>query len=126
MDEACALCGVQLGDGLRRLSAGLPLARYTRPQAAWVDELHSALRQLAPWQLAGGLARIQTRLDAANRKPPKPGSWARKLLWFSGQSSASRLGLGVSQGEQGPLLDLIDTGSNAIFPAPDWQDWPGA
>ena len=122
VSDACALCGVHLGEGLRRLAAGLPLARFAPPQPAWVDELHSALRQLAPWRLAAGLARIQARLQAANQKPPKPGSWERKLLWFSGQRSASRRGVGVRQGERGPVLDVIATASNALFPVPDWQD----
>ena len=123
IDEACALCDVSLGESLRRLAAGLPLSRFDRVNPDWVDELHAALRQLAPWALAGGLARIQQRLAAANRKPPQPGSWSRKLLWFSGQRSQSRLGLGVRQGAHGgPELDVIATASNAWFAAPDWQD----
>ncbi len=122
IDEACALCDVSLGEHLRRMAAGLPTSRFGSVNPNWVDELHAALRQLAPWALVGGLARIQQRLAAANRKPSKPGSWSRKLLWFSGQRSQSRLGLGVRQGEQGPELDVIDTASNAWFAAPDWQD----
>ena len=123
ISEACALCDVTLGGPLRRMAAGLPLSRFDRVNPDWVDELHAALRQLAPWALAGGLARIQQRLVAAKRKPPQPGSWSRKLLWFSGQRSQSRLGLGVRQGEHGrPELDVIDTASNAWLPAPDWQD----
>ena len=123
ISEACALCDVSLGEHLRRLAAGLPMSRFGRVNPDWVAELHAALRQLAPWALAGGLARVQQRLEAANRKPPKPGSWSRKLLWFSGQRSQSRLGLGVRQGEHGgPELDVIDTASNAWFAAPDWQD----
>ena len=123
IDEACALCDVSLGASLRRLAAGLPLSRFDRVNPDWVDELHAALRQLAPWALAGGLARIQQRLAAAKRKPPQPGSWSRKLLWFSGQRSQSRLGLGVRQGAHGgPELDVIATASNAWFAAPDWQD----
>ena len=116
------MCDVSLGEHLRRMAAGLPMSRFDRVNPDWVAELHAALRQLAPWTLASGLARIQQRLAAANRKPPKPGSWSRKLLWFSGQRSQSRLGLGVRHGEQGPELDVIDTASNAWLPAPDWQD----
>ena len=87
-----------LGEHLRRMAAGLPLSRFDRVNPDWVDELHAALRQLAPWSLAGGLTRIQQLLAAAKRKPPQPGSWSRKLLWFSGQRSQSRLGFGRAPG----------------------------
>ncbi len=123
LSEACPLFDVALGDGVLRLAAGLPLTRFAMARPDWADALRVGLQQLAPWHLAGGLARIQARLEAANRKPPRPGSWSRKLFWLPGQRSASRLGLGVRQGAHGgPLLDVIDTASNALFPAPDWQD----
>ncbi|MFD1711036.1 hypothetical protein FVQ98_00505 [Ottowia sp. GY511] len=123
ISEACALCDVVLADGVLRLAAGLPLSRFAAPRPDWADALHDALTQLAPWRLAGGLARIQTRLAAANRRPPRPGSWARKLFWLPGQRTASRAGLGARLGAHGgPLLEVIDTASNALFPSPDWWD----
>jgi hypothetical protein len=90
-----------------------------------VQELRAALLQLAPWRLTAGLQRIQEHLIQANRKPPKPGSWERKLFWFSGQRQQARWGPGVRFNEDGkPVLDLIVTASNEHFPEPDWKQQP--
>ena len=122
IEKACALYGIHIDDRVRRLAAGLPLARFMSLPEVWPGELADALRQLAPWRLAGGLARVQAHLTAANKKPPKPGSWDRKFFWFSGQPQQSRGGLGIRIGANGaPELDIISTASNEHFPNPDWR-----
>ncbi|MDR0212661.1 MAG: hypothetical protein LBJ15_01500 [Comamonas sp.] len=121
--EACDLCGVQLGEKVRRLSAGMSFQRFEPVNEAWPDELRMALRQLAPWRLSTGLQGIQQHLVQSNRKPPKLGSWERKLFWFSGQRSQVRWGLGAGLDAQGsPWLDLIATASNEHLPEPDWKN----
>ena len=96
--------------------------RFEPVPQAWADELRAALLQLAPWRLAAGLQRIQQQLSQSNRKPPKPGSWQRKLFWFSGQRQQVRWGLGAGLDAQGrPWLDLIATASNEHLPEPDWK-----
>jgi hypothetical protein len=56
----------------------------------------------------------------ANRKPPKPGSWERKL--FFGPAPAGALGPRSALRRDGkPVLDLIVTASNEHFPEPDWK-----
>ena len=122
ISEACDLCDVQLGDNLRKLAAGMRWQRFEPVPQAWADELRAALLQLAPWRLAAGLQRIQKQLSQSNRKPPKPGSWQRKLFWFSGQRQQVRWGLGAWLDAQGkPWLDLIATASNEHLPEPDWK-----
>ena len=122
ISEACALYDVQLHERVRRLAAGQSFQRFSQIPEAWTGELRAALLQLAPWRLAEGLQRIQNYLTQANRKPPKLGSWERKLFWFSGQRQQARWGLGVRFNEQGqPMLDLIATASNEHFPEPDWK-----
>ncbi|MDR2297788.1 MAG: hypothetical protein LBE30_05535 [Comamonas sp.] len=121
--EACELCGVQLGEKVRRLSAGMSFQRFEPVNEAWPDELRMALRQLAPWRLSTGLQGIQQHLVQSNRKPPKLGSWERKLFWLSGQRSQVRWGLGAGLDAQGsPWLDLIATASNEHLPEPDWKN----
>jgi hypothetical protein len=122
ISEACALYGVELHERVRRLSAGQSFQRFSPVPEPWVQELQAALLQLAPWRLTAGLQRIQEHLSQANRKPPKPGSWERKLFWFSGQRQQARWGPGVRLDKQGkPVLDLIVTASNEHFPEPDWK-----
>ena len=122
ISQACALYGVQLHERVRRLAAGQSFQRFSQTPQAWAQELQAALLQLAPWRLAEGLQRIQDHLTQANRKPPKPGSWERKLFWFSGQRQQARWGLGVRFNDEGqPMLDLIATASNEHFPEPDWK-----
>ena len=122
ISEACALYGVQLHERVRRLAAGQAFQRFSQTPQAWAQELQAALLQLAPWRLAEGLQRIQDHLTQANRKPPKPGSWERKLFWFSGQRQQVRWGLGAGLDAQGkPWLDLIATASNEHLPEPDWK-----
>ena len=123
MGEACELCGVQLGEKVRRLSAGMGFQRFEPVPQTWPDELCMALLQLAPWRLSAGLQRIQQHLERSNRKPPKAGSWERKLFWFSGQRQQVRWGLGAGLDAQGkPWLDLIATASNEHLPEPDWKN----
>ncbi len=125
ISEACALYGVELHERVRRLSAGQSFQRFSPVPEPWVQELQAALLQLAPWRLTAGLQRIQEHLSQANRKPPKPGSWERKLFWFSGQRQQARWGPGVRLDKQGkPVLDLIVTASNEHFPEPDWKQQP--
>lgn len=125
VSEACALYGIELHERVRRLAAGQSFQRFSPAPEAWVQELRAALLQLAPWRLTAGLQRIQEHLIQANRKPPKPGSWERKLFWFSGQRQQARWGPGVRFNEDGkPVLDLIVTASNEHFPAPDWKQQP--
>ncbi len=125
ISEACALYGVQLSRSVRLLAAQLPFQRFQVLPAAWPQELAVALWQLAPWRLAGGCQCIQDYLGQTNRKPPKPGSWERKLFWFSGQRQQVRYGLGIRQGAEGvPELDIIATASNEHFPEPDWKQAP--
>lgn len=122
ISEACALYGVELHERVRRLASGQSLQRFSPAPEPWVQELQAALLQLAPWHLAAGLQRIQEHLIQANRKPPKPGSWERKLFWFSGQRQQARWGPGVRFDKEGkPVLDLIVTASNEHFPEPDWK-----
>ena len=122
ISEAGDLCDVRLGDPLRKLAAGMRWQRFESAPEAWVHELQAALLQLAPWRLAVGLQRIQQHLNQCNRKPPKPGSWERKLFWFSGQRQQVRWGLGAGLDAQGkPWLDLIATASNEHLPEPDWK-----
>ena len=121
--EACELCGVQLSEKVRRLSAGMVFQRFEPVPQTWPDELCMALLQLAPWRLSAGLQRIQQHLERSNRKPPKAGSWERKLFWFSGQRQQVRWGLGVGLDAQGkPWLDLIAKASNEHLPEPDWKN----
>ena len=125
ISEACALYGVQLSRSVRLLAAQLPFQRFQVLPAAWPQELSAALRQLAPWRLAGGCQCIQGYLGQTNRKPPKPGSWERKLFWFSGQRQQVRYGLGIRIGAEGaPELDIIATASNEHFPEPYWKQAP--
>ena len=125
VSEACALYGIELHERVRRLAAGQSFQRFSPAPEAWVQELRAALLQLAPWRLTAGLQRIQEHLIQANRKPPKPGSWERKLFWFSGQRQQARWGPGVRFNEDGkPVLDLIVTASNEHFPVPDWKQQP--
>lgn len=125
VSEACALYGIELHERVRRLAAGQSFQRFSPAPEAWVQELRDALLQLAPWRLTAGLQRIQEHLIQANRKPPKPGSWERKLFWFSGQRQQARWGPGVRFNEDGkPVLDLIVTASNEHFPVPDWKQQP--
>lgn len=125
VSEACALYGIELHERVRRLAAGQSFQRFSPAPEAWVQELRAALLQLAPWRLTAGLQRIQEHLIQANRKPPKPGSWERKLFWFSGQRQQARWGPGVRFNEDGkPVLDLIVTASNEHFPVPDWKLQP--
>ena len=125
VSEACALYGIELHERVRRLAAGQSFQRFSPAPEAWVQELRDALLQLAPWRLTAGLQRIQEHLIQANRKPPKPGSWERKLFWFSGQRQQARWGPGVRFNEDGkPVLDLIVTASNEHFPEPDWKQQP--
>lgn len=120
--QACDLYGVHASRSVRLLAAGLPFQKYLRLNASWPEELQVALRQLAPWRIAAGLDRIQSYLEAANKKPPKPGSWERKLFWFSGQTTQVRYGLGVRiAGDGKPELDVIATASNEHFPDADWR-----
>ena len=122
VSEACALYGIELHERVRRLAAGQSFQRFSSAPEPWVRELRAALLQLAPWCLTAGLQRIQEHLIQANRKPPKPGSWERKLFWFSGQRQQARWGPGVRFDEEGkPVLDLIVTASNEHFPEPDWK-----
>lgn len=122
ISDACALYGVELHERVRRLAAGQSFQRFSPAPEPWVQELQAALLQLAPWHLAAGLQRIQEHLIQANRKPPKPGSWERKLFWFSGQRQQARWGPGVRFDKEGkPVLDLIVTASNEHFPEPDWK-----
>lgn len=122
ISEACALYGVELHERVRRLAASQSFQRFSPVPEPWVQELQAALLQLAPWRLAAGLQRIQEHLTQANRKPPKPGSWERKLFWFSGQRQQARWGPGVRLDKEGkPVLDLIVTASNEHFPEPDWK-----
>lgn len=122
ISEACALYGVELHERVRRLAAGQPFQRFSPVPEPWVQELQAALLQLAPWRLTAGLQRIQEHLIQANRRPPKPGSWERKLFWFSGQRQQARWGPGVRFDTEGrPVLDLIATASNEHFPEPDWK-----
>lgn len=125
VSEACALYGIELHERVRRLAAGQSFQRFSPAPEAWAQELRAALLQLAPWRLTAGLQRIQEHLIQANRKPPKPGSWERKLFWFSGQRQQARWGPGVRFDEDGkPVLDLIVTASNEHFPEPDWKQQP--
>ncbi|EHN66062.1 hypothetical protein [Comamonas testosteroni] len=125
VSEACALYGIELHERVRRLAASQSFQRFSPAPEAWVQELRAALLQLAPWRLTAGLQRIQEHLIQANRKPPKPGSWERKLFWFSGQRQQARWGPGVRFNEDGkPVLDLIVTASNEHFPVPDWKQQP--
>ena len=122
ISEACALYGIELHERVRRLAAGQSFQRFSPAPEPWAQELRSALLQLAPWRLTAGLQRIQEHLIQANRKLPKPGSWERKLFWFSGQRQQARWGPGVRFNEDGkPELDLIVTASNEHFPEPDWK-----
>lgn len=125
VSEACALYGIELHERVRRLAAGQSFQRFSPAPEPWVQELRDALLQLAPWRLTAGLQRIQEHLIQANRKPPKLGSWERKLFWFSGQRQQARWGPGVRFDEDGkPVLDLIVTASNEHFPEPDWKQQP--
>ncbi len=122
-EDACDMFGVRLGDGVRRLAEGKPFGRFMPNPPAWREELHTALRSLAPWQMRDGLAHIQAYLAATNKKPPKQGSWERKLFWFSKQTQQAKFGLAIGQGENGaPELRIIATASNEHFPEPDWRD----
>ncbi len=125
ISEACALYGIELHERVRRLAAGQSFQRFSPAPEPWEQELRDALLQLAPWRLTAGLQHIQEHLIQANRKPPKPGSWERKLFWFSGQRQQVRWGPGVRFNEDGkPELDLIVTASNEHFPEPDWKQQP--
>ncbi|QNN55471.1 hypothetical protein H9K76_12410 [Diaphorobacter ruginosibacter] len=120
--QACDLLGVRVSDRVRLLAAGLPFERFLRMPASWPDELAHALRQLAPWRMARGLERIQSELERTNKKPPRPGSWQRKLFWLSGQRSQVKYGLGIRFAADGiPELDIIATASNEHFPDVDWR-----
>ena len=120
--DACDLFDVHVSRNVRLLAAGLPWQKYLHLKASWPEELRAALRQLAPWRIAAGLAQIQSYLESANKKPPKPGSWERKLFWFSGQTTQVRYGLGVRlTGDGKPELDIIATASNEHFPEVDWK-----
>ncbi len=122
VDEACDLYGVTVSRRVRLLAAGLAFQKYLRLNESWPGEVQAALRQLAPWRIAAGLARIQDYLGQANKKPPKPGSWERKLFWLSGQTTQVRYGLGVRFASNGkPELDIIATASNEHFPDTDWR-----
>lgn len=125
VSEACALYGIELHERVRGLAAGQSFQRFSPAPEAWGQELRAALLQLAPWRLTAGLQRIQEHLIQANRKPPQPGSWERKLFWFSGQRQQARWGPGVRFDKEGnPVLDLIVTASNEHFPEPDWKQQP--
>ena len=125
ISEACALYGIELHERVRRLAEGQSFQRFSPAPEPWAQELRDALLQLAPWRLTAGLQRIQEHLIQANRKAPKPGSWERKLFWFSGQRQQARWGPGVRFNEEGkPVLDLIVTASNEHFPEPDWKQQP--
>ena len=122
VEDACDLYGVHVSRHVRLLADGLPWQKYLHLKASWPEELRAALRQLAPWRIAAGLAQIQSYLESANKKPPKPGSWERKLFWFSGQTTQVRYGLGVRlAGDRRPELDIIATASNEHFPEVDWK-----
>ena len=122
ISEACALYDIGLHERVRQLATGQPFQRFVPVPAPWPQELQAALLQLAPWRIAAGLQRIQQHLSEANRKPPKLGSWERKLFWFSGQRQQMRWGPGVRLDADGkPVLDLVLTASNEHFPEPDWK-----
>lgn len=120
--QAYDLYGIHISRNVRLLAVDLPFQKFARLHAAWPEELRAAMRQLAPWRIATGLASIQRYLEAANKKPPKPGSWERKLFWFSGQTTQVRYGLGVRIASDGkPELDIIATASNEHFPEVNWR-----
>lgn len=125
IEDACDLFNIKLDESVRRLAAGLPITRFEQPSCEWQKMLIAALCQLAPWKLQEGLARIQTYLTAANKKPPKPGSWERKLFWFPHQQQSAKQGLGIRFNREGAAeLFIICTASNEYFPEPDWFDYP--
>ena len=124
--QACQVAGVELGDLLRRASNGLTLigssvTHYVDFDPEWMPILHATLARLAPWLLADGLARLEARLAASNKKPPKRGIWSRRLVDFPGQRQSRKLGLHASLTTDGhPLLDIAASASNARLP---WSDW---
>jgi hypothetical protein len=85
--------------------------------------LAAALRQLAPWRVKDGLARIYQHLCSVNKHKPKPGSLERKLFWFSSQRQQAKFGLGVAlTADDKAELRIIASASNDYFPEPDWRD----
>lgn len=89
--QACQAAGVEVGGLLRQAAAGSTLLRspsaYLRDfNPKWTPVLHATLARLAPWLLADGLARLEARLAASNKKRPRRGTWSRRLVDFPGQT----------------------------------------
>jgi len=126
--QACDRAGVELGDLLRHAAAGSTLTgssvtHYVDFNPTWVPVLHAALARLGPWLLADGLARVEARLAASNKKPLKRSTWSRRLVDFPGQSQQRKLGLHAELTPDGqPCLDIDASASNARLPLSDWTD----
>ena len=121
--QACDLAEVTLTEDVRRAAAGLPLDRYRTFDPAWVPILHATLARLGPWLLKEGLLRIEARLVAANKRPPKRGTWSRRLIDFPGQRQQAKCGLHATLLFDGQAcLDIVESASNARLPRSGWTD----
>lgn len=125
IEDAFDLFNIKLDEPVRRMAAGFPITRFEQPSSEWQTMLVAALCQLAPWKLQESLTHIQTYLTATNKKPPKPGSWERKLFGFTHPKQSAKQGLGIRFKHEGLAeLFIICTASNEYFPEPDWLDYP--
>ncbi|WP_147457185.1 hypothetical protein [Micromonospora pisi] len=117
LPDGLATAGIQTDSQLDALLAGVP-CRLSDAELTptWVANLHRGLADLAPWRLASAYHGWREGRQALGLPAQDP----VVLFGLGGVGAVQKPKVALDQTDDGPLLRLIYTGSNAVLPYPQW------